>query len=254
MVELKTRAELEKMREAGRFVDALLTELVAEAKVGTNLLALEHLARRRIDERGAVSAYWDYAPDFGDGPFRNVTCLSVNDAALHGLPQDYELRDGDLLSIDIVVSINGWNADAARSIIVGKAKRDDARLLEAVDTARKEGTSAARVGSRIGDISSAIGNVARDYGYAVNTTFGGHGIGRTMHEGPDLPNDGRPGRGMLLQHGMTLAIEPWFGNGHPEIAMDPDGWTIRMADGSRAAHSENTVAITDDGPVVLTAP
>ncbi|EIE98215.1 type I methionyl aminopeptidase [Saccharomonospora glauca] len=252
MIELKSPAEIERMRTTGAFVAEVLAELRAKAAVGVNLLDLEHHTRRLIRDRGAESCYWDYAPSFGRGPFRNTVCLSVNDAVLHGLPHDYVLRDGDVLSMDLAVSIDGWVADAAVTVIVGTPAEEDVRLVRATEEALAAAIEATRPGNRLGDISATIGAVAANHGYGVNTEFGGHGLGRTMHEDPHVPNRGRPGRGLLLRPGMTLALEPWFIAGSSRIVMDPDGWTIRSADGSRTAHSEHTVAITEDGPVVLT--
>lgn len=241
------------MRVTGRFVREVLTELAGLAAVGVNLLELERHVRERIRERGAHSCYWDYAPSFGRGPFRNTVCLSVNDAVLHGLPFDYTLQDGDLLSMDLAVDIDGWVADSAMSVVVGRASDDDLRLIRATEEALHAGIEAAQPGNRLGDISAAIHAVARDYDYPVNTEFGGHGLGRTMHEDPHVPNKGRAGRGLRLQPGLTLALEPWLACGTDRIVFDKDGWTIRSADGSRTAHSEHTIAITGDGPVVLTA-
>ncbi len=252
VIELKSAEEIDRMAETGQFVGELLAELRAAAAVGVNLMDLEHHARRRIRERGAESCYWDYTPSFGRGPFRNVLCLSVNDAVLHGLPHPYVLRDGDLLSIDMAVGIDGWVADSALSVVVGTPAPEDLKLIEATEVALEAGIDAARVGSQLGDVSAAIGEVARRYGYRVNNEFGGHGIGRTMHEAPHVPNSGRPGRGMRLRPGLTIAIEPWFCRGTDKIRFDGDGWTIRSADGSRTAHSEHTVAITEAGPRVLT--
>lgn len=252
MLELKTPREIEKMRTTGAFIAELLDDLQSRAATGVNLLDLEQRARQLIAARGAESCYWDYAPSFGRGPFRNVICLSVNDAVLHGLPHDYVLRDGDLLSMDIAVSIDGWVADSARSLIVGTPQPEDQRLIEATERALAAGIAAARPGGRLGDISAAIGAVADDYGYPVNTDFGGHGLGRTMHEDPHVPNRGRAGRGLVLRPGLTLALEPWLARGTDRIVYDRDGWTIRSADGSRTAHSEHTIAITDSGPEVLT--
>ncbi|BBX91257.1 type I methionyl aminopeptidase [Mycolicibacterium boenickei] len=252
MIELKTADEIEKMRITGRFVAEVLSALSGLAEVGVNLLDLEHHARDMVKRRGAQSCYWDYAPSFGKGPFRNVICLSVNDAVLHGLPHDYRLRDGDVLSMDFAVSIDGWVADAARTVIVGTPAAADVRLVRATEEALDAGTAAARPGNRLGDISAAIGAVIADYGYPVNLEFGGHGLGRTMHEDPHVSNRGKPGRGMKLRAGMTLALEPWLAAGTDRIVFDRDGWTIRSADGSRTAHTENTVAITEAGPLVLT--
>ncbi|GAB09989.1 methionine aminopeptidase [Gordonia araii NBRC 100433] len=254
MVELKTAGEIAAMRVTGGFLAGVVDELSARAAPGVNLLSLEHRARELIDARGAVSCYWDYAPSFGRGPFRNVTCLSVNDAVLHGLPHDYQLQDGDVLSIDIALSVDGWVADMARTIVVGTPRSEDLRLIDATHKALDAAIDAARPGNRLGDISAAIGEVAGEYGYPVNTEFGGHGLGRTMHEDPHVPNVGRPRRGLRLRPGMTLALEPWFAATTDRIVYDADGWTIRSADGSRTAHSEHTIAITDSGPRILTLP
>ena len=252
MIELKSAEEIGRMAVTGQFVGELLAELGALAAVGVNLLDLEHHARGRIKQRGAESCYWDYAPSFGRGPFRNVLCLSVNDAVLHGLPHDYLLRDGDLLSIDMAASIDGWAADSAVSVIVGTPDPADLKLIEATEVALEAGIAAARPGARLGDISAAISQVAQRYGYGVNSEFGGHGIGRTMHEAPHVPNNGRPRRGMRLDPGLTIAIEPWLCQSTDKITFDPDGWTIRSADGSRTAHSEHTIAVTAAGPRILT--
>jgi methionyl aminopeptidase len=252
MIELKSPAEIERMRTTGQFVAQVLSELGELADVGVNLLDLEHHVRDQIRRRGAQSCYWDYSPSFGKGPFRNVVCLSVNDAVLHGLPHDYALRDGDVLSMDLAVGIDGWVADSARTVIVGTPADDDLRLVRATEEALTAGIDVARPGNRLGDVSASIEAVATGYGYPINTEFGGHGLGRTMHEDPHVPNKGRAGRGLRLRAGMTLALEPWLARTTDRIVFDPDGWTIRSADGSRTAHSEHTVAITDDGPLVLT--
>jgi methionyl aminopeptidase len=252
VIELKSPGEIARMQVTGQFVAEVLSELGDLADVGVNLLDLEHHVRGRIRQRGAESCYWDYAPSFGNGPFRNVICLSVNDAVLHGLPHDYVLRDGDVLSMDLAVGIDGWVADSARTVVVGAPADEDLRIVRATEDALEAGIRAAEPGNRLGDISAAIGAVAHDYGYPVNTEFGGHGLGRTMHENPHVPNRGRAGRGMRLQPGLTIALEPWLARTTDRIVFDPDGWTIRSADGSRTAHSEHTVAITDAGPLVLT--
>ena len=252
MIELKTPAEIENMHVAGRFVAEVLSEVGRLADVGVNLMDLEHHVRGMIERRGAESCYWDYAPSFGKGPFRNVICLSVNDAVLHGLPHDYALRDGDVLKADLALRVDGWAGGSARTVVVGTAAAEDLRLIRATEEALEAAIEAARPENRLGDISAAIWAVARDHGYPVNTEFGGHGIGRTMHEDLHIPNKGRPGRGPKLQPGLTLALEPWFARTTDRIVYDPDGWTIRSADGSRTAHSEHTVAVTADTPLVLT--
>jgi methionyl aminopeptidase len=253
VIELFNATEIEKLRVAGRFVATVLERLRDEAGVGVNLLELDALATELIAERGAVSCYVDYHPSFGAMPFGKVLCTSVNDAVLHGLPHDYRLRDGDLLSLDFAASVDRWVADSAISVVVGTPREEDLALIATTQRALAAGIEAARVGNRLGDISHAIGTVARDAGLAVNLQFGGHGVGRSMHGDPHVSNDGRPGRGLPLRPGLVIAIEPWFMDGTDEIRTDPDGWTLRSADGSRGAHSEHTIAIAEDGPLVLTA-
>jgi methionyl aminopeptidase len=253
VIELKTADEIDKMAVTGAFVAQTLATLAAEAEPGVNLMQLEHHARTLIEDRGATSCYWDYAPSFGRGPFRNVICLSVNDAVLHGMPRDHVLRDGDVLSLDFAVSIDGWVADSAVTVIVGdNPNADDEALVASTQRALDAGIAAAVPGGRLGDISAAIGAVAAEAGYRVNVEFGGHGLGRTMHEDPHVPNRGKPGRGLLLRAGMTLALEPWWARGSDRLVMDADGWTLRSKDGSNTAHSEHTIAITDSGPRILT--
>ena len=253
MIELRTPEEIEAMRPAGRFVAEVLTRLAEAADVGVNLLELDALAHQLIRERGAESCYIDYHPSFGAMPFGKVLCTSVNDAVLHGLPRDYKLQDGDLLSLDFAAAVDGWVSDSALSLVVGTPREEDLRLIEVTTQALDAAIGAARAGSRIGDISAAIAEVALGAGYAINTDFGGHGVGRTMHGDPHVPNNGRPGRGYPLRAGLVIAIEPWFLGTTDKIYTDRDGWTLRSVDGSRGAHMEHTVAITDDGPVVLTA-
>jgi methionyl aminopeptidase len=253
MIELRTPAEIDEMRAAGAFVASVLEATAAASAVGVNLLTLDKLAHDMIRRSGAVSSYIDYHPSFGASPFGKVICTSVNDAALHGLPHDYRLRDGDMISLDFAASVNGWVADSALTLIVGTPRDEDLRLIEVTEFALEAGIAAAVAGGRMGDVSAAIGSVAHGAGLAVNTDFGGHGVGRTMHGDPHVPNDGRANRGVPLRAGLVFAIEPWFMHTTGRIRTDSDGWTLRSVDGSRAAHVEHTVAITDDGPVVLTA-
>ncbi|GAA1525685.1 methionyl aminopeptidase [Microbacterium ginsengiterrae] len=252
MIELRTPAEIDEMRAAGRFVAETLATLRDETKVGTNLLTIDRKAHDLIRKVGAESCYIDYAPSFGNGPFGKVICTSINDAVLHGLPHDYTLRDGDLVSLDFAVAVDGWVADSAVSFVVGTPRDEDLRLIETTERALDAAIAAATVGNRIGDISAAVAAVAHGEGYSINTDFGGHGVGRTMHGDPHVANDGKPGRGFPLRSGLVLALEPWFLATTDELRTDEDGWTLRSADGSRGAHSEHTVAITEDGPIVLT--
>jgi methionyl aminopeptidase len=252
VIELRTPAEIEAMRPAGRFVASVLERLAAEAKVGMNLLELDRIAHDMIRERGAESCYIDYHPSFGAMPFGKVLCTSVNDAVLHGLPHDYVLRDGDMVSLDFAASVDGWVTDSAVTVIVGTPRPQDERLIATTQRALDAAIEHARPGMKLGDISAAIGDVCRAAGYSVNLEFGGHGVGRTMHGDPHVPNDGRPHRGLKLRPGLVIAIEPWLLETTDRIFTDPDGWTLRSKDGSRGAHSEHTVAITEGDPIVLT--
>ncbi len=253
MIEHYTPREIEQMRPAGVFVADVLATLQREITVGTDLLEIDARAHELIRERGATSCYIDYHPSFGASPFGHVICTSVNDAVLHGLPHRYRLRDGDLLSIDFAVSVDGWVADSARSFVVGQPRDEDLAVIEATEAALAAAIEVARPGNKLGDISAAIGAVARERGYRVNLTFGGHGVGRVMHAEPHVANDGRAGRGLKLRPGLVIAIEPWFMIGTDEIYTDEDGWTLRSVDGSRGAHSEHTIALTHADPIVLTA-
>ncbi|MFI5533860.1 type I methionyl aminopeptidase [Kitasatospora sp. NPDC051853] len=255
MVEIKTDTALELMREAGRVVANALAAVRAAAAPGVSLLELDEAARAVLDEAGARSPFLGYRPAFAPVPFPAVICASVNDAVAHGIPTAYRLRDGDLVSIDCGAELDGWNGDAAVSFTVGTPRPADLALIETTRRALEAGIAAATVGHRLGDVSHAIGTVARRGGYGMPADFGGHGIGRRMHEDPHLPNRGRPGRGLPLRHGLVLAIEPMLmAGGRDAHRTDPDGWTLRTTDGSRAAHVEHTVAVTEDGPRILTLP
>jgi methionyl aminopeptidase len=252
VIELHSPAEIEQMKPAGRFVAEVLTRLEAAADVGVNLLDLDALAHELIRERGAESCYIDYHPSFGAMPFGKVLCTSVNDAVLHGLPHDYTLRDGDLLTLDFAAIVDGWASDSAISLVVGTPDQRDLDLIDTTRRALDAAIGVAVAGNRLGDISAAIGESARAQGLGINLEFGGHGVGRTMHGDPHVANDGRPGRGYRLRPGLVIAIEPWFLQTTDKLYTDPDGWTLRSVDGSRGAHSEHTIAITEGAPLVLT--
>jgi methionyl aminopeptidase len=254
MVELKTAGEIEAMAAAGRVVALALAAVRDNAAAGVGLRELDEVARGVLHDAGASSPFLNYQPAFAATPYPGVVCLSVNDAVLHGIPTGYRLREGDLLSVDCGATLDGWTGDAAISFGVGTISDDDAHLIERTGHALRVAIATARDGARIGDVSNAIGRVAREAGYGLHTDFGGHGVGHTMHEDPHIPNDGRPGRGMRLRAGMTIAIEPWFmAGGRDAYRIDEDGWTLRSADGSRGAHFEHTIAITDDEARVLTS-
>ncbi|MCB5179479.1 type I methionyl aminopeptidase [Streptomyces antimicrobicus] len=254
MVHLKTDQEIEAMGEAGQVVARALAAVRRAARVGSSLRELDGTARAVLREAGASSPFLGYRPHFAPVPFPAVVCLSVNDAIVHGIPDDYRLRDGDLVSADFGARLGGWVGDAAISFAVGRARPADLRLIATAEAALAAGIEQARPGRRIGDVAHAIGTVVRAAGYGIPDGFGGHGIGRRMHEDPAVPNEGRPGRGMTLRPGMVLAIEPMvLAGGRDAFVTDPDGWTLRTADGSRAAHAEHTVAVTAAGPRILTA-
>ncbi len=255
MIEILNSTELSRAREVGGLVAGILHTLKSRSTAGTNLLEIDSWARKMIAEAGALSCYVDYAPSFGRGPFGHHICTAVNDAVLHGLPHDYTLADGDLLTLDLAVAKGGIAADSAISFIVGNSKPpESAAMISATERALSAGIAAARPGARIGDISHAIGSVLNEAGYPINTEFGGHGIGSTMHQDPHIPNTGRPGRGYKLRPGLLLALEPWVMADTANLITDPDGWTLRSATGCRTAHSEHTIAITDDGAEILTLP
>ncbi|MFC5266495.1 type I methionyl aminopeptidase [Kribbella qitaiheensis] len=254
MVELKTAAEIEQMRTAGQVVAAALTAVKKEAAVGVSLRELDEVARDVLRTAGAVSLFEGYQPGFATSPFSGVICTSVNDAVLHGLPSDVRLADGDLLNVDCGASVEGWCADSAMSFVVGTPRAEDLELIATTEKALAAGIAAAVPGGRLGDVGAAIGAVGHAAGVGTNLDFGGHGIGRRMHEDPHIPNGGQPGRGLKLRPGHVIAIEPWFWQGPGTVyVIDEDGWTLRSADHTRGAHAEHTVAITDHGPEILTA-
>jgi methionyl aminopeptidase len=255
VIEILHPTEVDRARATGALVADILQSLRGRSVAGTNLLDVDRWARDMVVEAGATSCYVDYEPSFGRGPFGHYICTSLNDAVLHGLPHDRVLADGDLLSLDLAVSLGGVVADSAISFVVGgvSSPEDDA-LIGATERALQAGIAAAGPGARLGDVSHAIGSVLGEAGYAVNTEFGGHGVGSTMHQDPHVPNSGRPGRGYVLRPGLLLALEPWVMADTAELVTDPDGWTLRSATGCRTAHSEHTVAITEHGAEVLTLP
>lgn len=255
MIEILSADELSRARQTGALVANILQTLRGRTGPGTNLLEIDQWAQTLIAEAGAQSCYVDYAPSFGRGPFGHSICTSVNDAVLHGLPHDQRLAAGDLLTLDLAVSLHGIAADAAISFPVGGSGTPaDVALIAATERALSAGIAAAGPGARIGDLSHAIGSTLRAAGYSVNTDFGGHGIGSTMHQDPHVSNTGRPGRGYVLRPGLLLALEPWVMADTDQLVTDPDGWTLRSATGCRTAHTEHTIAITDDGAEILTLP
>jgi methionyl aminopeptidase len=253
MIEVLNPTKLKRAKETGALVAHILRTLRSRSTAGTNLLEIDAWAKDLITEAGALSSYVNYAPSFGRGPFGHYICTSVNDAVLHGMPHDYALADGDLVSLDLAVSLGGVVADSAISFVVGEAPpAESVALIDATQRALKAGIAAAGPGVRIGDISHAIGTVLEQAGYSVNTEFGGHGVGSTMHQDPHVSNAGRAGTGYKLRPGLLLALEPWIMADTADLITDADGWTLRSATGCRTAHSEHTIAITDGGAEILT--
>ena len=255
MIEILDPTQLPRARAAGALVAGILQTLKSRTAVGINLREIDRWTKVMIAEAGALSCYVDYAPSFGRGPFAHYICTSVNDAVLHGMPYDYTLADGDLVSLDLAVSLRGVVADSAISFVVGDSQPTESlALISTTERALRAGIAAAGPGVRTGDISHAIGSVLKEAGYQVNTEFGGHGLGSTMHQDPHVPNDGRPRRGYKLRPGLLLALEPWVMADTAGLVVDADGWTLRSATGCRTAHSEHTIAITRDGAEILTLP
>ncbi|WP_032380230.1 type I methionyl aminopeptidase [Rhodococcoides fascians] len=252
MIEILPPSKIPLARKSGALVAEILETVRERATVGTNLLEIDEWTKDIILGAGATSCYVDYAPSFGRGPFGHYICTSVNDAVLHGLPHDYALVDGDLLTLDLAVVLGGVAADSAISFVVGEPRKEDTAMIDATERALAAGIAAARPGNKIGDISHAIGTVLGEAGYPINMQFGGHGIGSTMHQDPHVSNNGRPGRGYGLRPGLMLALEPWIMEDTDELVTDDDGWTLRSTTGCRTAHSEHTVVITDDGAEIMT--
>lgn len=254
MIELRTPAEIDEMREAGRIVARALKAVEEAAAVGVTLTELDAVAKDVIFGAGATSPFLNYHPDWAPTPFPGVICASVNDAVVHGIPTDQRLEDGDLVSIDCGAVLKGWAADSATSFVVGTPRPEDLDLIATTRAALDAGIAAAQVGGRLGDISAAIGRVARKAKVGNLEDHGGHGIGREMHGEPFVPNDGRARKGMELKAGLVLALEPMFiHGGSGRYTYGDDGWTLYSRSRQRAAHVEHTIALTDDGPRILTA-
>lgn len=253
MIELKDAPQIESMRAAGRVVADALDAMREHAAPGVTPRELDTVGAKVLARAGASSPFLHYHPAWAPTPFPASVCISVNDAVVHGMPTDEPLADGDLVSLDFGATLAGWCGDAAISFVVGDATPADTALIDTTRRALDAGIAAARPGNRLGDIGHAIGEVARAGGYGLLVDHGGHGIGRTMHEQPFVPNEARPGRGLKLRAGLVIAIEPMLHAGGTDgYDTDSDGWTLRTADGSRAAHAEHSVAVTEDGPRILT--
>jgi methionyl aminopeptidase len=255
MIELKTSRELALLREAGRVVAQALAAVHVHAEVGMSLAELDRLAASVIKHAGAKPAFFGYHPSWAPNPYPGVICASINDEVVHGIPNRRRLKDGDLVSIDCGAFVDGWCGDAAISFVVGTPEPTDLALIAASEAALERGITAAVAGRKLGDVSHAIGADARRSGYGLLADHGGHGVGRAMHEPPFVANEGRAGRGLDLRPGLVIAIEPMLILGGSDgYLTGENGWTIRTASGTRAAHFEHTIAITAEGPLVLTDP
>jgi methionyl aminopeptidase len=253
MVVLRSAAEIATMREAGRVVARTLAAVVDAARAGVRLVDLDALAAEIIADAGAKPSFLGYHPRWAPTPYPGVLCLSVNQAIVHGIPDRYVLADGDLLSIDCGAQLDGYHGDAALTIAIGAVDDDAARLMTTTEQALNAAIGEAKPGAKLGDISHAVESVARAGRYGLPRGLGGHGIGTEMHEDPHVPNTGRAGRGLTLREGLVIAIEPMLIEGGRDAGHTlDDGWTIVTTDGSRAAHFEHTIAITSDGPTILT--
>ena len=254
MVTIKSKREIELMKEACK-VAALTHKAIGEKiRAGMTTYELDQIAEQTIIKLGGIAAEKNYPSGYDDVPnYPAATCISINDEVIHGIPSKKRvIKDGDIVSVDLVALKNGYNGDAARTYIVGNASAEAKRLVEVTRKAFFEGIKYAKKGNRIGDVSHAIGEFVRQNGYSVVKEFQGHGIGREMHEDPGIPNYGKAGKGIRLEPGMTLAIEPMVIQGKPNILELEDGWTIITEDGSLAAHYENTILITEKEPEILT--
>lgn len=249
-VELKSARELEVMRQSGRInaeIRALLADAIRPGVTGTEL---DRLAKDAIARHGAEPTFVGYAP-FGKPPYPGAICFSVNEELVHGIPTDRVLQEGDIVSIDLGVTYGGYVSDAAFTAPVGQVSAEAQALMEATRSALWAGIEAAQAGNRLGDVSAAIGEKAEGK-YGIIRGYGGHGVGRKMHMEPHVPNFGTPGKGLKLLPGLVLALEPMFSLGDPETEETDDEWTVVMSDGRLSAHFEETVAITENGPEVLT--
>lgn len=254
MVTIKSKKEIELMKEVCKVVALVYQELEQKIKPGMSTWELDQIAENKMRSLGAIPAEKGYDIGIrGIPPFPASICVSINDEVIHGIPSKQRMiKEGDVVSIDTVALKNGYNGDAARTFIIGKASKDAARLVEVTKQAFFEGIKYAKAGNRIGDVCHAIGEYVHSQGYSVVREFQGHGIGKEMHEDPGIPNFGKAGRGIRLEPGMTLAIEPMVIAGKPNILELEDGWTIVTEDGSLAAHYENTILITEKQPEILT--
>ena len=250
-IPIKTRREIDSMREAGRHVGEILLELREAVRPGVTTAALDALAARAIEARGVLSSFKGYDPQ-GLPKYPAVLCVSVNDEIVHGIPGARELEDGDIVSLDFGVSVDGYHGDSAVTVPVGDIDDERERLLDVTRASLEEAMERMVPGNRLSDLGHTVQTRVEGEGFTVVREFAGHGIGRALHENPWIPNYGKPGRGPRLLPGMVFAIEPMVTAGSADVLVLDDEWTAVTEDGSMAAHFEHTILITDDGPEVLT--
>lgn len=248
----KTAGELDAMATAGAALAECIEILRAEIRPGATTLQIDAIAEAAVRERGAIPAFLGYPGGPNVPPFPGTICASLNDEVVHGIPGPVRLEDGDIFSVDIGLILDGWVADTARTFPIGSITAEAARLISVTETALARGIEQARPGNHVGDIGHAVQTEVEAAGFSVVRALVGHGVGRTMHEEPQVPNFGEPGTGPVLEAGIVIAIEPMVNAGGFDVTVDPDGWTIRTSDGSLSAHAEHTVAITENGPRILT--
>jgi methionyl aminopeptidase len=246
----KSAQELDQMARAGTIVSDTLALLAENIRPGTTTAELDRLADEFIRSRGGVPTFKGYR---GPYPYPASICTSPNEVVVHGIPSEYVLGEGDVISVDVGVTLDGFVADSAYTFPVGEIDAEAERLLDACKAALQAGIDQARAGGKLTDISHAVQRATEEAGFSVVRSLVGHGVGREMHEDPQIPNYGDPGRGPTLAPGMTLAIEPMITAGGHDVVVRPDRWTIATADGSLSAHFEHTVAVTEEGPRILTA-
>ena len=252
LVTRKSRREIESMRRAGRLVAEVLALVESALRPGVTAAELDALAEAHIRDSGGIPSFKGYRLDDGSPPFPGSICVSIDDEVVHGLPDARVIRDGALVSIDAGAIVDGWHGDAARTFYVGEPPASVAAFIQATRMALMAGIAAAVPGARIGDISGAVEDVAAAAGYGIVEECVGHGIGTAMHEAPDVPNFRTRAKGLRLEPGLCLAIEPMLTLGSPAVGLLDDGWTIVTRDGSLACHFEHTIAIMQDGPEILT--
>jgi len=252
MIKIKTKEEIDTMRQGGKILAHVLVDLAARVKPGVKLAELDRLAEQLISEAGAKPSFKGYQPDFATRPYPASVCLSLNSEVVHGLPAERVLEEGDLLKIDLGVFYKGFHTDSAITVGVGKISKDAEKLIRVTEQSLHNALDLIKPGVSLGDIGYAIGSFVKEHNFSIIKELTGHGIGREIHEEPNIFNFGQKGKGQKLEEGMTLAIEPMVSLGKGSVVLAEDGFTYKTVEGSLAAHFEHTVAVTKDGVHILT--